>query len=256
MATLESMFAEHLHKWKARIKTMRRYVPISPTSLSTFRTCPKQFEAKYITKTLRYVETPEQAEGNRVHSVLEKALRDGDEIPPEYEHLAILVPAVYGLANKIKASIAVETQDLMCIGWDGRQCSWRDWDNKYLYAKADAALLSRFYAIVLDWKTGKVRPDELQCLMMGLILLLSMPELKAVESALCFTAHNQLIRMPLFKRTDLDTVAKLISYFDEYNEFQLRAEYTPKPSGLCRSWCEVDCPHNHRNEYRNQVRRI
>ena len=45
--------------------------PQSHSSLSTFETCPRQYEARYILKTLPYQETVATAWGNAAHDALE-----------------------------------------------------------------------------------------------------------------------------------------------------------------------------------------
>jgi hypothetical protein len=64
--------------------------PQSYSSLSVFETCPRQYEAKYLTKEVPYVQTPAAAWGDLAHSHLEQYLKAGGEhqipgVVPGYE---------------------------------------------------------------------------------------------------------------------------------------------------------------------------
>ena len=58
-----------------------KLMPQSPTSVSTFNTCPKQYQAKYITKEVTFQPTEATERGTRWHKQLEDRLRDKLALP-------------------------------------------------------------------------------------------------------------------------------------------------------------------------------
>ena len=49
----------------------------SPSNMSTYRTCPRKFQAQTITKELPWQATAQKSRGTLVHNVVEMALRSG-----------------------------------------------------------------------------------------------------------------------------------------------------------------------------------
>ena len=49
----------------------------SPSTMSTYRTCPRKFQAQTITKELPWQATTQKSRGTLVHNVVEMALRSG-----------------------------------------------------------------------------------------------------------------------------------------------------------------------------------
>ena len=49
----------------------------SPSNMSTYRTCPRKFQAQTITKELPWQATAQKSRGTLVHKVVEMALRSG-----------------------------------------------------------------------------------------------------------------------------------------------------------------------------------
>ena len=64
---------------------MTNLLPWSYTKLTTFERCPKLGYARYIAKTLPYVESEAAKEGNRVHDAIEHYVRDGVALPKDIE---------------------------------------------------------------------------------------------------------------------------------------------------------------------------
>ena len=55
---------------------------ISPTKLQTYKTCPRQYEAKYLTKEVVFVDTPHTLFGTAVHKNIENRLNNVAALSP------------------------------------------------------------------------------------------------------------------------------------------------------------------------------
>lgn len=122
-------------------------MPYSYTSLKTYLTCPRQYQARYIEKSMPYVQSPQAARGDAIHKQLEGAIRDGIEVnvwtPP-------------GLMTMLQQAGASPEQEY-AITSSGTPCGW--WDPAcFLRGKIDVDLPT----LMIDWKTGKYYPDPMQ----------------------------------------------------------------------------------------------
>jgi hypothetical protein len=133
---------------------MTSLLPWSYTKLTTFERCPKLGHARYISKTLPYVESEAAKEGNRVHNAIEHYVRDGAALPKDLEWVTDFIPS-----KKYE-------EDIICIE------RWFNFDeqNQLTHSKSWFTTKIDFLQIeggdiawILDWKTGKPweDPDQL-----------------------------------------------------------------------------------------------
>ena len=221
---------------------MTKFIPISPTSLSTFQTCPRMFEAKYITKEVKFVDTPATLYGNRMHKALEERIRDGKQLPEEFESLEWIGEMFDGL--KTGAEVFVERS--LAIDRDFKPCSYRAWDTKYVNGKDDVTIIKGSIAITFDWKSGKVKTDTQQLKLLALMTFAHHPQVQEVRSGLVFLQNKTIVPF-VTKREDFD-IGELLSEFKRYEAAQESGKYLPTPKGLCRQYCDViSCSHNGRS---------
>ena len=120
-------------------------VPISFSKLNTFETCPRQYEAKYVTKTVPYQQTPEAEWGDYVHKSLENYIRYNQPLPAnvaDYQRFADAILAMRGQAIAERA-VAINPYLMETGYFDG---------DVWIRAKIDVTVLRDDSALVLDWK--------------------------------------------------------------------------------------------------------
>lgn len=66
-------------------------LPITPSLLNTFLTCPRQYEAKYITKEVVFQQNDAARYGDMVHKSVEDTLKSGAALVPDAEFMSPLV---------------------------------------------------------------------------------------------------------------------------------------------------------------------
>lgn len=227
--------------------------PQSHSSLNTFETCPRQYEARYILKTLPYEETVATAWGNAAHDALEKFLKTGGrEQLPDLQHPETGINLRnYQWAGEIVLERAARrggyilAERSMAVGRDKDTADY--WDkNAWLRGKIDVTVLypARGEAEVFDWKTSaKKKADEAQLKLYSASALTDFVEVNVVKSA--FVWLNFKDRAPIdppavYQRAQLPQLwdvfeQKYAQLLNAYNT----GVFPPKPSGLCRGWCGV-----------------
>ena len=107
--------------------------------------------------------------------------------------------------------------------------------------KADVLILDPPQAMIVDWKTGKVREDDRELRQLALLVRANYPEVNRITG--CYVWLKEGRAGPLYDLTDVNrtyhgtvaSMAEAASYGDDW---------PTKPNALC-SWCPVaDCRFN------------
>lgn len=221
---------------------MKKIIPITPTSLNTMMTCPRQFEAKYVTKEVKFQETAATIWGNRLHKAMEDNIKRGTAFSDEAMSLKPWVDAFKAKAQAENAQLLSETK--LAIDPEGNPTSWRD---RYIGGIADVVILGEKQAFIGDLKTGKKRDDPTQLTILAKCLYATYPKIERINAALFYPHLPDFIRFTT-KRTTFDDTT-LMAQIKEYIRIQEEYDYKPKPSGLCGKWCDVvSCQFNGRNK--------
>lgn len=225
---------------------MAQILPVTPSLLNTFLTCPKQYEAKYITKKVVFEPTEAAAYGDRVHKSVEDTLVNGAALLPEAEYMSPLVKfcrelaAREGVTMEVEKSLAI-TKDLAPCGWWGPRRGKSAW----MRGKADVFFRDDVNKrnIIIDWKTGKVKDDRTQSDILA-------------TCATRYTGYTKNICIWAFVTKDdaVITNVDLINLLPVQDTLQAVARYEQAcinnhfpatRNGLCGNWCDViSCEHN------------
>lgn len=207
----------------------------SHTSMSTFETCPRQYEAKYVTKEVKFEETDATRWGNEVHTGLEERVRDGTPLPANvaiYEKYARAMLARKG--EKVIEGAFGLTVDKTPTDFFAKDV--------WVRSKIDVLILrDDGIAEVFDWKTGKPKTDATQLLLYSLLVMETYPDVHEVRCAYVWLQNQSAIGAPV---TYLRFNKELLWRTFEEKYRLLKSAYDlgvfqPKPSGLCKQWCAV-----------------
>lgn len=123
----------------------------SYSSLRAFSHCPRHFKARYIDKIVKFETSPALEKGRRVHEALESALTNGEPAP-------VWTPP--GLIEKLRRAGA-EPEVRLAVDANWQPVDF--WDKSAMFRGAiDVDLTTPKVSLMIDWKTGQVRPDEFQ----------------------------------------------------------------------------------------------
>lgn len=212
-------------------------VPQSYSSISKFFQCPRAYHEQYVLKSVKFKPSAALDRGNKIHAALEASLKTGAPVPDDIWLPDGLMDSLRDSGAVAEAPLAVDSQwqqveffskhpllrgkiDVLSIDGDGRGVE------------------------MIDWKTGKYRPDETQAdiyaaLIRAVVIKPALPvkftwvyvepSVKKHHSIMVDTGASSRVR------SSIETIYRA-SRFDE------------RPSPLCK-WCDVlACKFNRREE--------
>lgn len=215
---------------------MTQIMAQSPTSLQTFLTCPKQYHAKYVTKEVKFADTPHTIFGTQVHACIENYLKDGEPLP------TLLTPMQPFLDNAKNVFIGAETK--LAVDKQGRAVDFFD-KTAYQRCIVDAVIGDPNGTIIcIDWKTGKKRDAQTQHDFIKKCAKAKYPNANIVTYFIYLFAgesDRQEYHGEPLSRLDRD--------MERLYTAHANGTFTPAPSGLCKKWCDVlSCKFNGKNK--------
>jgi len=221
------------------------------SSLETFHTCPRQYEAKHVLRSVKFQPTYESRWGDDTHNALENFLnsRGADRIPDVTNMLTkqnmrdyeVFGRAILERADRKGGTVLAERK--FAITHDHTSGAYFDSSN-WVRGKIDLTVIYPHLrmAEVIDWKTGKRKNDPDQLMMYSASALVDYPNIDVVRAAYGWLREpvNKAIDKPFeFSRYGLDTIWASINskYYNVVRAWQTNT-FPPKPSGLC-GWCDV-----------------
>ena len=206
--------------------------PWSYSALTAFETCPKRF---YLTRVSRQVQEPQTEAtiwGNKVHKALELYAKGEQPLPKDLKRYAKYVDKILSYEGKrvIEKRVALD-KNLRPTTWMAK--------NVWVRGVIDIGVVGSEKAYLLDWKTGKRKPDSDQLKLFAALAFASFPWIEKVTTGFIWLKEGEFDK-EVFTRDQLTEI---------WGEFHPRLsrlahaydadKWTPKPSGLCRNWCPV-----------------
>lgn len=221
--------------------------PQSHSSLNVFETCPRQYEAKYITKEVKYVQSAAAAWGDEVHKALESFLvsQATVSLPTNMAQYQKWGEVILRRADSIGGRVLAEVS--MGITKDGQGVDY--WDKRAFFrGKGDVLILApeKKCAENYDWKTGKIKNDTMQLKGYNLLTLATHQEIDVVRAGFVWLPDNKLSPPEVATREQFGEQLRLIT--DRWARLRtayMRGVFPPRPNGLCRKYCDVtSCEHH------------
>ena len=218
--------------------------PWSFSKIKAFQQCPKQFYHEKVIKQYPFKMTEAIRYGDQFHKAAEKYIRDGEELPKRFLYAMDSLDALKRKrGDKLCEYRMGLTEDLEPCGFYEDNVWWR--------GIADLIILNQDQglAYVVDYKTGKSSryADKGQLELMAMATFKHFPNVDTVRAGLLFVVCEDLVRST-YEQYEADTLwDKWMDNFQTMETAYKVDVWNPKPSGLCRQWCQVmECPHNGR----------
>lgn len=211
----------------------------SYSALNSYETCPHRHYRQRVKKDVFEPEGEALRWGNEVHKALELRIRDGLALPKSMQQWE---PMVARLLQRNGKSIAEQS---LCLNEQLSPTGYWDRD-AWVRAKIDYILLAGDKAVMLDWKTGKPKPDHDQLTLFAAFVFHCYPQVEYVRTGYVWLAHDCKIDSAEFYRKDVpDIWAEFLPRVRRFSLAHEEDRWEKKPSGLCRAWCPVtDCEFN------------
>lgn len=210
------------------------------SKLKNFETC--EYRHQQVDLLKNYTEVKEVGGpldwGNAVHEALKQALVNGTALPEGMEEYKKWV-------DRVKAGpgeLLVEQQYAITQGLEKTAYFA---NNAWYRAKGDAVRIWDKLGLVVDWKTGKMKEDSVQLVLMAQCLFSHYPALTHVRSNFIWL-QDDCATGDVFTRQDIanNWIGLLDRVHTMENAFKTNT-YHKKPGRLCRSWCPVkNCEHH------------
>ena len=208
--------------------------PWSYTALDTFKTCPRQYQAKYVLKSVKEAATPEMLWGQQVHKHFEDRQAVGTPLPPE---LAAHEPYMVLLQDKP----GVTFTEMKC-GIDNKlkPCHFFDKDVWCRiikdFEKVDTAA---GMSTIVDYKTGKPHQKIEQLSLFALHTFIMHPQVNLVNAQYYWTQSASTTKK-VWNRDEISWLWALhMPDLKQYVEAYHNDIWQPRQSGLCNGWCQV-----------------
>lgn len=211
----------------------------SYSSIKLYENCPLRYYRQRIVKDVIDEGGEASKHGERIHSFLEMRLKENTALPQEAAHYETLCKSVEKLAVNGELHIEKEmvlTENLTLTGW---------WDaDAWLRSKLDILVIKGNDAVVMDWKTGKRKPDFFQMQMFAVQVFKHFPEVVRVKTSLVWL-KDMKIDSEVYNRMDANALwADIMKRIQRIHDSVEYDKWPAKPSGLCRY-----CPARHNCDF-------
>jgi len=203
----------------------------SYSSIKMFENCPKRYYHQRITKEVTDTGSDATRHGERIHADLEHRLINQKPLTYDTEQYEVLCQTIEVLATG--GELHAERQ--LCLNENLTPTSWYAKD-AWLRSILDVLILKDNEAIVMDWKTGKRRPDFTQLQLFALQVFKHFPEIKSVKSSFVWLRDMEMdTEVFTVDKTNL-MWADMLSRIERIQQSLDNDNWPAKPSGLC-NWC-------------------
>lgn len=202
------------------------------SGLGAYETCALRWSEVNLLKHFQDTPGPEMIWGNRVHKALAETLDKGVPLPDEMLLYQKWVDKVKLLPGKlyVEQKYAIDANFQPCAYFAS---------NVWYRGIGDVVKISKTRAAILDWKTGKIKVDSVQLLLMAQCIFSHFPEVEKVHTGFVWL-KDDCTTPEEFTRADvaggwvglLERVASMKHAYENQ-------DFPPKPSGLCKKHCPV-----------------
>ena len=201
------------------------------SALKMYENCPKRYMHQRINKEVRDEGGEASKYGERIHEALELRLKDKTPLTDETKHYEVLCVAMEKAAEGGK----LLAEQKMTLDENLTPTEWFAPD-AWLRSIIDVLIVHEDSAYVLDWKTGKRRPDFTQMEMFALQVFKHYPNVNTVKSSLIWLKTKDM-DTEVYKREQSNEMwTRLMTRINRIYESAEHDNWPPKPSGLC-PWC-------------------
>lgn len=192
-----------------------------------FENCPLRYFRQRVAKDVHEGEESQAIKtGNEIHKVLEDRVAKVAPLPQEHAKLEPICLVLDGMETTPEHELVL-TQALTPTGW------WSE--DAWLRSKLDVfgRTEDKTAAVVLDWKTGRRRPDMFQLRLSAAQVFIHYPMVTTVSTALVWLKDKALDRQIYHRDEQEKLVSEVVRRIDAIYLSVSTGFWPAKPSGLC-----------------------
>ena len=217
------------------------YYMHSYSSLKMYENCPKRYYHQKITKEVSDSGSDATRYGERVHKALEERLTNDNELSQETIQYEKLCTAISDMKNHPDFDQLL-LEERLTVSDNYTPTGWWS-DDAWLRSVLDVLVLFKDKAIVMDWKTGKRRPDFTQLEMFALQVFAHFPHINNVTTSFVWLKDMKQDKRSFCRDLSCELQSHLDGRINRITQSIENEDFPAKPSGLCRwcpcyEWCE------------------
>lgn len=212
--------------------------PWSYSSLTKFETCPRQYYEVRVAKSVVEPQGEAALAGERDHLSFENRLLHKTPLPP---HLL----KHEGIVRRVESApgeLLVEKE--LAITAKFKPCDWKA-EDVWCRGIVDLGVVNGTSGTLLDWKTGKRKPDSTQLALFAGLGFVHYPRVKTFKTGFVWLKTSQLDKDVFTREHTSDIWREFLPRVHRMEQAFEHDKWPARPSGLCRKHCAVtSCPHN------------
>lgn len=213
----------------------------SSSNLSTFRQCPRKFQAQSITKEIKWQASQQKSRGTLVHTALEKATKRGfDSVQswPDGLDMGFVQSRINTVRQCVASGADVFNEHELAITRSMKPSDWWD-ENTWLRAKADLVILPTqqdLPVVVVDYKTGKKWDEDDFQLRLEALLLYFIYGRPRVQYSYWYVDQGDTVSGLLDFSQSMDSVVDIVGLIRQAELAINGNNFFPKKNRFCK-WC-------------------
>lgn|SRR5208283_5303557 len=208
----------------------------SYSKLKNVDVCPKRYYEIDVAKNWREEEGEQLAWGNRVHLELAKSLVSGSPLPEEMQPYQKWVDQLRAGAGRllVEQKYAL-TKDFQPCPYFGPTVWYR--------GICDALRINGDVGMAIDWKTGGIKHDATQLMLMAQCIFAVYPDVSEIETRFIWLQDDTMTRERYTRAGIAKEWVGLLPRVARLEEMTRNNDFPAKPGGMCFKWCPVQtCP--------------
>lgn len=213
------------------------------SKIKEFDTCPRKYEASYVTKEVKFTDNEHTIYGKEAHGAAEDFIRDGKPLDPRFGWMLPTLERLNHIEGKKHCELKMGVKSA-----DGRleACDFFD-PNYWFRVIADLVIIDGDLGYIVDYKFGKSSKyaDQRQLAIGAAAMFLKFPQLKRIKGALLFMVAGDLVKTEYKSENAFGVLSELNELLVQRETAYATNVFNEKPNGLCKRFCGVlSCPHN------------
>lgn len=211
----------------------------SYSKLKNFDSCPKRHYEIDIAKTYREDDSDQLVWGDKVHKAFAAALKSTTGVlPDEMKDYQSWIDRLRAGAGELMVEEKYAlTKDFQPTEWFGPRV--------WMRGICDALRIDGPVALAVDWKTGKIKVDSTQLMLMAQCIFAHFPEVKVIKTKFVWLQEDCDTTETYYRSTIAEEWIPLLPRVEALENAAKTVDYPPKPGRLCAKWCPVtSCPYH------------
>lgn len=202
-----------------------------------YEQCAKKYYHIKVAKDAKDADSQWAGDGKDIHDALKKRVIDNKPLPLNLRHMEKMAAKFANAKGEKYGELQFALNE---------QYEPVDWFAKDAWVRAiiDLLIINGKHALLVDWKTGKVKEEYDQIKLSAAVLAQQMPELEEFSLAYVWTKHRKISPLTMRREHMADVWADYLPRVQAIKDALKTTDFPADPSGLC-GWCPVtQCPHH------------